>query len=161
MENIIYLNIDGRYTFGKVSRVSNKMQEMFRIIFKDGYENIFFTDVESGEWIEEDLGFTELAKVVGSQIRRFLKAPFHVPKILSWYKKIEKGKILNFGFFSFKSGDQKIYEIYDHNRKYRYTLVDMQNNEWQLLSGAESDDCDEIDPLFIDKVINILPLYSR
>ena len=160
MENIIYLDVDGNETFGSVSRVSNKMHNMFRIVFKDGYENIFYTDVESGRWIEEDLGFTELAMKVGSQIREFIKSPVHVPKLLIWHKESLENHSYHFGFFCFSKGRFKMYEIYNNNKKYMYTIVDMQNDEWQIL-GNTTASTNKIDRLFIDHIIQVLPFYSE
>lgn len=160
MENIIYFNIDGTETFGSVSRISNKMHNMFRIAFKDGYENIFYTDVETGKWIEEDLGFTDLARQVGNQIGRFIKTPVHVPKLLVWHKDSVENKTYNFGFFCFSKGRFKMYEIYNRNKKYMYTLVDMQNEEWQIL-GNGSTSVNNIDPFLINHIIQVLPLYSE
>lgn len=160
MENIIYFNVDNTETFGSVSRISNKIHNMFRIVFKDGYENIFYTDVETGRWIEEDLGFTELASQVGNQIKRFIKSPFHVPKLLVWHKDSFENQSYNFGFFCFSKGRFKLYEIYNRNKKYMFTLVDMQNDEWQILGNVPAS-TDKINPHFIDHVIQVLPLYSE
>lgn len=160
MENIIYFDIDGVETFGSVSRVSNKMHNMFKIVFKDGYENIFYTDVETGQWIEEDLGFTELAMKMGNQIKQFIKSPVHVPKVLVWHKEDNKSNFFKFGFFCFRKGRFKMYEIYNFNKKYMFTLVDMQNDEWQIL-GNSAVPTNKIDPQFIDSIIRVLPLYSE
>ena len=160
VDNIIYLTVDEVETFGSVSRISNKMHNMFKIIFKDGYENIFYTDVESGRWIEEDLWFTQLATQVGNQIKGFLKSPVHVPKILIWHKDSKNSIKHNFGFFSFTKGRFKMYEIYNFNKKYLYTIVDMQNDEWQILGNSAIAE-NNIDPLLIDYIIQVLPLYSE
>lgn len=160
MENIIYLNVDGNETFGRVSKVMNKMHNMFKIVFKDGYENIFYTDVETGRWIEEDLGFTDLAMKVGRQIKEFIKSPVHVPKLLVWHKESLMNHSFHFGFFCFSKGRFKMYEIYNMNRKYMYTIVDMQNDEWQLLGNVTAS-TNKIDPSFIDHIIQVLPLYSE
>jgi hypothetical protein len=133
---------------------------MFKVSFKNEYENIFYTDVETGRWIEEDLGFTSLAEEVGKQIRTFIKNPIHVPKLLIWHSQYnQEEKLVAFGFFSFLKGKHKLYEIYNTNKKYMYTLVDMDNDEWQIL-GNSSSVISQIDPLFVEQVIQILPLYS-
>ena len=160
VDNIIYLTVDDIETFGSVSRIPNKMHNMFKIIFKDGYENIFYTDVETGQWIEEDLGFTQLAMQVGNQIKRFIKSPVHVPKTLVWHKDSVKNKTYTFGFFCFTKGRFKMYEIYNCNKKYMYTLVDMENDEWQILGNSGTSDT-QIDTVLIDLIIQILPLYSE
>lgn len=160
MSNIIYLHIDGVETFAWVTEISHRNHHMFKVSFKNEYENIFYTDVETGRWIEEDLGFTSLAEEVGKQIRSFLKNPIHVPKLLIWHSQHNQDdKLISFGFFSFLKGKHKLYEIYNTNKKYMYTLVDMDNDEWQIL-GNSSSIISQIDPLFVEHVIQILPLYS-
>jgi len=51
-----------------------------------------------------------------------------------------------------------MYEIYNANKKYMYTLVEMDNEEWQIL-GNNSLAIKNIDPVFVEHVIQILPLY--
>jgi hypothetical protein len=160
MSNIIYLKIDGKETFAWVTELKCRLHNMFRVSFKNEYENIFFTDVETGKWIEEDLGFTVLAQEVGTQIIEFTKKIVHVPKLLVWHAHKNEGRNINFGFYSYLKGDQKMYEIYGSNRKYIYTLVDMNNDEWQILGNSPSL-INQIDPLFIEQVINILNLYTE
>lgn len=158
MNNIIYLKVDGIDSFAWVTEIPNRHHSMFKVIFKNGYENIFFTDVETGMWVEEDMGFTELAQDIGEQIKDFLKSPIHVPKLLTWHRQEIDDEMLSFGFFNFRKDKYKMYEIYNANRKYMYTLVEMDNEEWQIL-GNNSLAVKNIDPLFVEKIIQILPLY--
>lgn len=158
MNNIIYLKVDGVESFAWVSEIPNRHHNMFKVIFKNGYENIFFTDVESGMWVEEDMGFTQLAQTIGAQIRDFAKNPIHVPKILIWHKQVTNEDVLIFGFFNFMKDKYKMYEIYNTNKRYMYTLVEMDNEEWQIL-GNNSVAIKNIDPFFVEQVIQILPLY--
>ena len=159
MSNIIYLQIDGEETLAWVTEIVHRHHNMYRVSFKDGYENIFYTDVETGQWIEEDLGFTMLAEDIGKQIKSFMRNPIHVPKLLTWHKQYINGKLLSFGFFNFMNGSQKFYQIYNANKKYMYTLVDMDNNEWQIL-GNSSILGSQVDSVFVRQVIDILPLYT-
>jgi len=159
MSNIIYLEIDGTETLAWVSEIVHRHHTMYKVSFKNGYENIFYTDVETGKWIEEDLGFTTLAHEVGKQIKSFMRNPIHVPKLLTWHKQYIKDKLVCFGFFNFMNGNQKFYQIYNANKKYMYTLVDMDNNEWQIL-GNTSIVGTHIDSAFVRQVIQILPLYT-
>lgn len=160
MSNIIYLTVDGVETFAWVTEISHRNHQMFKVSFKNEYENIFYTDVETGRWIEEDLGFTALAQDVGKQITTFLRNPIHVPKLLIWHTQYNmENNLISFGFFSFMKGKHKLYEIYNSNRKYMYTLVDMDNDEWQILGNSTSI-ISQIDPVFVEQVIQILPLYS-
>jgi hypothetical protein len=152
------MKIDGVDSFAWVTEIPNRNHNMFRVLFKNEYENIFYTDVETGSWMEEDLGFTSLAREVGTQLKNFCKNPIHVPKILTWHKQYIDDQLISFGFFNFMKEKYKMYEIYNANKKYMYTLVDMDNEEWQIL-GNNSNILNTIDPLFIDHVIQILPLY--
>ena len=158
MNNIIYLGIDGEESFAWVTEIANRHHKMFKVLFKNDYENIFFTDVETGQWIEEDLGFTHLAKEVGIQVKDFLVNPIHVPKLLTWHKQETSDGLITFGFFNFMKDKYKMYEIYNQNKRYMYTLVDMDHEEWQIL-GNNSLAINNIDPIFIEHVIQILPLY--
>lgn len=158
MNNIIYLEIDGVESFAWVTEIPNRNHNMFRVVFKDGYENIFFSDVETGKWIEEDMGFTDLASKVGSQVRNFTRNLVHVPKLLTWHQQEVNGKMLSFGFFNFMKDKYRMYEIYGENRRYMYSLVEMDNEEWQIL-GHNTASIKNLDHEFLDQVIQILPLY--
>ena len=159
MSNIIYLKIEDVECLAWVTEIVHRHHNMYKVSFKNGYENIFYTDVETGKWIEEDLGFTLLAQEVGSQIKGFMRNPIHVPKLLTWHKQYIDNKLIIFGFFNFMNGNQKFYQIYNSNKKYMYTLVDMDNDEWQIL-GNSSGPGDHVDSDFVRKVIEILPLYT-
>lgn len=160
MSNIIYLTVDEVETFAWVTEISHRNHQMYKVCFKNQYENIFYTDVETGRWIEEDLGFTSLADQIGKQIRTFQRNPIHVPKMLTWHNQYNsEDKLISFGFYGFLKGPHKLYEIYNSNKKYMYTLVDMDNDEWQIL-GNSSSFISQIDPLFVEQIIQILPLYS-
>lgn len=160
MSIIIYLSVDEVETFAWITEISHRNHQMYKVCFKNQYENIFYTDVETGKWIEEDLGFTSLAEQVGKQIYTFKRNIIHVPKMLTWHKQYNaEDKLFSFGFYSFLKGKHKLYEIYSHNKKYLYTLVDMDNDEWQIL-GNSSSFISQIDPLFVEQIIQVLPLYS-
>jgi len=153
------MQIDGVETLAWASEIVHRHHNMYKVSFKNGYENIFYTDVETGKWIEEDLGFTSLAEDIGKQIKNFMRNPIHVPKLLTWHKQLVNNKLIWFGFFNFMNGTQKFYQIYNANKKYMYTLVDMENNEWQIL-GNSSVLSSHIDSAFVRQVIEILPLYT-
>ena len=160
MSNIIYLTVDEVETFAWVTEISHRNHQMYKVCFRNQYENIFYTDVETGKWIEEDLGFTSLANKVGKQVSTFQRNIIHVPKILTWHTQYNtEDKLISFGFYGFLKGQHKLYEIYGANKKYMYTLVDMDNDEWQIL-GNSSSFISQIDPLFVEQIIQILPLYS-
>ena len=158
MRKIILLE-EGQEMEARVTEIENRHQNQFKLRFKDGYENIFYTDVESGNWVEEDLGFTSLATEAGKQLRSFLRSPFHVPKILTWQKQQINGTVVCFGFFNFMNGNRKCYQIYGCNKKYMYTLVDMDNDEWQISGSTLSLD-EQFDTRLAHRIIRILSAYT-
>jgi hypothetical protein len=52
-----------------------------------------------------------------------------------------------------------MYEIYDSRSKYLYTLVEMDERDWQILGNSNVVN-GNIDPHFVQMVTRILPLYS-
>ena len=140
-------------------QVPHRKHLMYKAVFDNGYENVFYTDVETGKWIEEDLGFTKLAAMFGEQIRLQHFIPIHVPKILTWHKQLTDEKPLLFGFFNFMKGHHKMYEIYDSRCKYMYTLVEMDEADWQIMGNSNVVN-GNIDRAFVNQVTQILPLYS-
>lgn len=159
MSRILQLEVDGVMSNVKVDEILHRHHNMYKVIFENGYENIFYTDVETGKWMEEDLGFTHLAEAIGMEIRNYLRTPFHVPRVLTWHRQMVDGRYVCFGFYSFLNGNQTFYQIYNANRKYQYTLVAMDNDEWQIL-GNSNCVITHIDRKFIQQVIQILPYYT-
>lgn len=159
MNLILELEVEGGIIHVTVEEVSHRHHNMLRASFKNGYENIFYTDVETGEWIEEDLGFTQLASALGKKIKKHLRSPYHVPKLLTWHNQLINGHCFKFGFFPFLNGNQKLYQIYNANRKFLYTLTEMENEEWQIL-GNMNNRYAPIDIFYLKKIIKTLPLYS-
>ena len=159
MSRILQLEVDGVMSNVKVDEILHRHHNMYKVVFENGYENIFYTDVESGKWMEEDLGFTELAAKIGDEIRNYLRTPFHVPRILTWHRQFTDGRYFAFGFYSFQNGNQTFFQIYSANRKYQYTLVSMENDEWQIL-GNSNNVITHIDRKFVQQVIQVLPFYT-
>ena len=158
MNTMIHLQFEERMVAALVSQIANRNHSMYKLIFESGYENIFFIDVETGNWIEEDLGFTLLAQEVGKEIKKLSDPLFRVPKILTWHKQYSDGKLIQFGFYNFMKDAHKMYEIYNSNKKYMYTLADMNNDEWQIL-GSRNQMPQYTDPFLIQHIIKILPFY--
>lgn len=132
---MIIIGIQTKKGFTKASafKVMPFRNNMFRVQFENGYENIFYTDVETGAWIEEDLGYTQLAALVGEQINKSFHYPVHVPKILTWqYYQQDLGNKI-FGYYNYKMGGCNMFEIYNSNKKYLFTLSENHKNEWQIL----------------------------
>ena len=160
MKTTMHLQYGEAGTNALITEIPHGSHTMYKVIFESGYENIFFSDVESAKWIEEDLGFTQLAQQLGKQVKLLSPTLFHVPKILTWHKQYIDGKLLLFGFYIYMKGPHKMYEIYNSNKKYVYTLADMDNEEWQILS-VPNETLNKIDQISIQHIIQILPFYSN
>ena len=65
MNNTAFLEFENQTTKVLIEEIYHPIHQMVHVIFEDGYENIFFTDIETGQWIEQDMGATALAKAVG------------------------------------------------------------------------------------------------
>ena len=159
MNEILHIPVDGQYSAILVTEIPHKHHLMFKAILESGYSNIFYTDVETGLWIEEDLGYTDLAQQIGEEVKKMKLKPIHVPKLLTWHKLQLKDKAVSFGFFSFLNGNNKMFEIYDSSRKYLYTLVEMPQEEWHIMSH-DNVRVDTLDSNFIHQVTKVLPLYA-
>lgn len=159
MNLLLQLELDEEIYSVSVEEIPHRHQNMCKASFKNGYENIFYTDVETGKWIEEDLGFTALAATIGKEMQNFLRTPYHVPKLLTWHNQYVNGAHLTFGFFVFMHGSQKIYQIFNAGRKYLYTLTEMDNEEWQMLGNANHLQSN-IDHSLLQRIMEILPIYS-
>ena len=159
MTSIIYLQNEGKEIIAWITEIPHRHHSMYKVEFESGYENIFYTDVETGNWIEEDMGFTNLAIQVGEEIKKLRKHTIHVPKLLTWHKQYVDGRLVVFGFFSFLKGSHKMYEVYGNNKKYLYTLVCMENQEWQIMGNANLSVA-KIDAELVQHITNILPLYT-
>ena len=159
MNEILHVNLEGKQASVLVAEIPHKHHSMFKVILECGYTNIFYTDVETGEWVEEDLGFTDMARQIGMEISKLQFKPMHVPKFLTWHAHVTNGKPASFGFFSFLDGPLKMFEIYNSSRKYMYTLVEIHHDEWQILDNNNV--ClERLDNAFIQQVIKVLPLYA-
>lgn len=121
----IFLQLENDVCAVKVTAVKHPYHRVYRILFDDGYENIFFTDVETGSWIEEDLGETTLAASFGTKVF-FLADHIFIPtpenKSLAWCKASAADKIVCFGFYTFTAQDDTIFEVYGDNRKFLYVF---------------------------------------
>ena len=68
MDHIFFLEIENDICSAQVTKIDHPYHQSYHVLFEDGYENIFFTDVETGNWIEEDLGETTLAANFGTKL---------------------------------------------------------------------------------------------
>ena len=132
MEHAVKLNVDGESQLVKLNEMVHPIHCMFHVSFEDGYENIFFADVESGRWVEQDVGFSSLAEMIGKKINNL----YHfspVKKTITWcHERDDDDQLVHFGYHQDTSGGYLVYEIFAANRRYMFTLVRLHNHVWQL-----------------------------
>src|ERR671913_428184 len=104
MEEKIKIDYNSKSTEGLVEELYHPIHLMYRVRFEDGYENIFFTDVDSGKWLEQDIGFTALAAVVGEKIGAVYSKSTRIKRKLHWYYLEEEPVPVNFAFYYYKLG---------------------------------------------------------
>jgi len=115
-----------------IEEIYSPIHQMVHVIFEDGYENIFFSDIETREWIEQDLGVTNLAKAVGMLVSgsRTEKLP---PQKMVWYHENNAAKPIHFGYLKYNNCGNTFYAIFASNKRYMFTLF-RSNNLWKVLS---------------------------
>ncbi len=128
----IQLLYNNRLYMAEISEIYHPIHWMFYVNFDDGYENIFFSDVESGKWVEQDLGFTTLAELVGKKINSYIPKDKITRKSVHWYHEGSGDKNIHFGYCRFVVDGYCTYEIYGGNKRYMFTLVKLNNELWQL-----------------------------
>ena len=127
----IYYN--GRNSRVEYLKIYHPVHLMAHVRFPDGYENIFFTDVESGKWTEQDLGFTELARLFGEQYKFKSTGEKSIYKKLVWHFCIHDGKPFHFAYCQYKIFDFSTFEIYSPNRRYLFAMVCVSSTEWKVI----------------------------
>jgi hypothetical protein len=80
----IFLQIQNDIQSVKVTELTNPIQAMVFVEFENGYGNIFFADPEGGDWVEQDLGFTRLASIVGGQLKYVVSQIAILKRSLVW-----------------------------------------------------------------------------
>jgi hypothetical protein len=156
MNKIIYLEINDALQAAVVKEIAHPRHLVFHVSFENGYENIFFSDVESGKWLEEDLGFTQLAETVGHSVSHQFSDTVLIPRPLVW-QKIDGFTI--FGFYNYSYEDNEIYEIYRPNRKFMCYLLRTAKNDWYLLKTHSIFKCKEVDIKAVERITDILEEY--
>lgn len=156
MNKIIYLEINEVLQAAVVKEIAHPRHSLFHVLFENGYENIFFTDVETGNWIEEDLGFTQLADTFGKSVDHQLSATTLVPRPLIWQK---VDGLTVFGFYNYNYQENEIYEIYFPNRKFMCYLLRTVKNDWYLLKTHSIFKCREVDIEALEIITGILEEY--
>lgn len=77
----IILPYEGKMVLAKAQKTYNPLEDEFFIQFPSGYENTFFYKQYEGYfennlgWVEKDLGFTELAREIGTYLDEHLSDP--------------------------------------------------------------------------------------
>jgi len=128
--NILY---NGSNTEVEFSEIYHPLHSMVHMRFADGYENIFFTDVETGRWTEQDLGFTELADLVGEKYESRIKTKKSVYRKLKWHYSIQDKKPIHFAYSHYKIFDLPVFEIYSPSRRYLFAMVCITKTEWKVI----------------------------
>lgn len=131
-DSTIEIKIDGQAKIATVSEIIHPVHRMFFATLEDGYSNIFFTDVETGRWVEQDLGFTILADAIGQVLPNTYDKRTVSNKRLSWHHEYTPNTKMHFGFHHHIIKGYSIYEIFAANRRYMFTLVKLDIGLWQL-----------------------------
>jgi hypothetical protein len=131
MDHIFFLKVENDIYSAQVTKIDHPYQQMYHVLFEDGYENIFFTDVETGNWIEEDLGETGLAGNFGMKVYLLNNVSGMPRKTLSWCRASLPDKIISFGFYSYPEGGETVFEVYADNHKFLYTLKNSKR-KWKV-----------------------------
>ncbi len=127
----ICVSIDNELYQLEVTEMEHPIQSMFHVSFEDGYENIFFRNVENGEWVEQDIGETILARCIGNNIEQSYQVDDPI-KSLSRFEIDTGSGTLRFLYYKFMSTGFTLYEVYAVNKRYMFTLVRMKDFSWQL-----------------------------
>lgn len=138
MTNMIRVNFENELLEGEIRKVKHHLHSMYHITFSNGYENIFFTDAESGNWIEQDLGFTSLANSVGTALSLFCEDVEKIRRVpITWYHEQEGGEILHFGYHQYLVANWSVFEIFAPNKRFLFTLIKIDSTHWQLVYPSE------------------------
>ncbi len=162
MKEKIRIDYNSRKSDGFVDELFHPIHQMFKVRFDDGYENIFFTDVDSGRWIEQDIGFTLLAEMVGEKINSNHKSGGKIIRTLHWYHSTEKMDTspVNFAFFHYYLGSFPVFEIYAPNRRFLFSMILVNKDFWQVFkieddwSFSESEKLMKKLPRILEEIIN-------
>jgi hypothetical protein len=133
MNSTAYLEFENHTSKILVEEIYHPIHQMVHVIFEDGYENIFFADIETGGWIEQELGATSLAQAVGILVKGKQKEMTRSTMQLSWYHENDGCKPLHFGYIKYQSTGNTFYAIFAANKRYMFTLF-RKNELWKVMS---------------------------
>lgn len=133
MNSTVYLEFENHTCKATVEEICHPIHHMVHVTFEDDYENIFFSDIETGEWVEQDLGFTSLAKAVGNLVTKGNNENIYPIQKLTWYYENTGLKPIEFGYIKYQSAGHLFYEIFAPNKRYMFTLF--KNKQlWKVFS---------------------------
>jgi len=132
MSYYLHFYLDGVNYSVTLTQITHPMHSMYLAEFDDEYENIFYSDPRTGKWIEQDMGFTALAEMVGSRLEKLGAVPKTLPKNIVWHHQYNKDKWLHFGYSPSLSNGYLTYEIYASNHRFMFSLVKMPGDDWQI-----------------------------
>ena len=133
MNSTAYLEFENQTSKVVIEEIYHPIHQMVHVIFEDGYENIFFTDIETGQWLEQDLGNTSLAQAVGLLVEGNQKEMMHPTIRLTWYHESNGCKPVHFGYIKYKSAGNDFYAIFAANKRYMFTLF-RDKQLWKVMS---------------------------
>jgi hypothetical protein len=122
-----------------ITPVDHGQQHLFHVLFSNGYENMFFTDVETGRWLEEDLGDTALAAAMATWFEPFLPSKRVGRKRVSWCRLHIGATNLCFGFLKRMENGRTVFEVYSDNRKFLCNLRRSKKGRWVIYGAARTD----------------------
>ncbi|MEP6513906.1 MAG: hypothetical protein ABJA79_08555 [Parafilimonas sp.] len=158
MKNTITLRFENQTCKIIVKEIFHPIHSMAHVTFEDGYENIFFSDIETGEWIEQELGYTGLARAVGTLVASNNKESIYPRQQLTWYHDTAGIKSIDFGYVKYQSGGHIFYEIFASNKRYMFTLL--KNKQlWKVFSHTNLQSWN-FDREFFQEVPFILDTYK-
>lgn len=149
----------GRDWYEALTEIEHPIHRMALLQFPDGYSNIFFTDAETGEWIEQDLGATVLAKKVGMRLIALPTGQKTMLRKLVWINGSSMDKSIRFGFHQFKLSQFPAFEIYNVNRRYLYTIAKISDQVWQVFKPVGKSDWN-YDKTLVDFIPELLDPYT-
>jgi len=133
MNNTTYLEFENQTSKVVIEEIFHPIHQMVHVVFEDGYENVFFTDIETGDWIEQDLGTTSLAKAIGVLKESEQKETAHAIVQLNWYHENNGYKPVHFGYIKYQSAGNSFYAIFAANKRYMFTLF-RKKQLWKVMS---------------------------
>ncbi len=136
----IYLEVEDEILSARITELFNPVQIMVDVEFNNGYSNIFFVDLETGNWVEQDMGFTKLAKIVGNELKFIIESSSFAKCRMKWKKTLFDDEMYHFGYYKYPQADGTYaYEIFANNKRYMFSLVKKKRSVWQIfkLQGGE------------------------